>query len=66
MLAVLKEILCAILSIPAAIVGLLIAAFNLCILAVAETIRFILGLLPEMPDAPPVPGGEYLQAVQPR
>ena len=64
MLAVLKEILCAILSIPAAVVGLLIQAFNLVIVAVAAAIRFFLGLLPEMPDAPPLPGGEYLQAIQ--
>lgn len=56
MIGILEAILCAIQEMAAAIIGLLVVMLNVALVALGAFMGFIIGLLPNMPEAPPSPG----------
>lgn len=63
MLSILQDILCAILGLAVGVVNVAIAAINATIAAIALLIEGLFVLLPAIPEAPALPGGEAVELV---
>lgn len=60
MISILKAILCAIVGLAAAIIDLMVMAFNGLIALIGTTLAAIVSLLPSMPSTPAVPDSGVL------